>query len=253
MLKDLLELNIFGFFLIFARTGSAIAMMPGFSSSFVSPRFALAIALGVSFVVFPRLVYSLPVMPPSVANLTFLLIGEILIGVFLGTIARTLISALQTAGTIIAFASSMANAMTNDAISEQQSSTISAFFMTAGMVLIFVSDLHHLMLITVVDSYSLFVPGEGLLIEDMAHFMTRKLADSFALALQMSAPFIIVSMTYYIGLGLLGRLMPTLQVFFFGMPFQLAVQLWVLAITTSGILMVFISNFQNVYTSFTLE
>ena len=253
MLGDLLELNIFGFFLIFARIGSAISMMPGFSSSFVSPRFSLAIALAVSFVVFAPLVSTLPVMPSNIANLALLLIGEILIGVFLGTIARTLISALQTAGTIISFASSMANAMTNDAVSEQQSSTISAFFMTTGMVLIFVSDLHHLMLIAVVDSYSLVVPGEGLMIEDISHFMTRKVADSFALALQMSAPFIIVALTYYIGLGLLGRLMPQLQVFFFGMPFQLAVQLWVLAITASGILMVFVSNFQDVYTSFTLE
>ena len=253
MLGDLLELNIFGFFLIFARVGAAVSMMPGFSSSFVLPRASLAIALAISFVVFPLLVSILPVMPSSILNLALLLIGEILIGVFLGTIARTLISALQTAGTIISFASSMANAMTNDAVSEQQSSTISAFFMTTGMVLIFVSDLHHLMLIAVVDSYSLFVPGEGLLIEDMSHFMTRKVADSFALALQMSAPFIIVAMTYYIGLGLLGRLMPQLQVFFFGMPFQLAAQLWVLAITASGILMVFVSNFQDVYTSFTIE
>ena len=253
MLSDLLELNIFGFFLIFARIGSAIGMMPGFSSSFVSPRFSLAIALAVSFVASPPLVSTLPVMPSSVVSLSLLLIGEILIGAFLGTIARTLISGLQTAGTIIAFTSSLANAMTNDAISAQQSSTISAFFMTVGMVLVFVSDLHHLMLIAVVDSYSLFVPGEGLLIDDMSHFMTRKLADSFALALQMSAPFLIVSLTYYIGLGLLGRLMPQLQVFFFGMPFQIAAQLWVLAITTSCILMVFVSNFQDVYTSFTLE
>ena len=253
MLTDLLELNIFGFFLVFARVGSAISMMPGFSSSFVSPRFTLAIAMGISFVVSPPLVPNLPVMPAAVPDLVLLLIGEILIGAFLGTIARILISALQTAGTIIAFASSMANAMTNDAISEQQSSTISAFFMTAGLVLIFVSDLHHLMLITVIDSYSLFVPGEGLMIEDMSHFMARKVSDSFALALQMSAPFIVVALTYYIGLGLLGRLMPQLQVFFFGMPFQLAAMLWVLAITSSGILMVFISNFQEVYTSFTLE
>ena len=342
MLSDLLELNIFGFFLIFARVGSAISMMPGFGSSFVSPRFTLAIAMAISFVVSPPLVPNLPVMPAAVPDLVLLLIGEILIGAFLGTIARILISALQTAGTIIAFASSMANAMTNDAISEQQSSTISAFFMTAGLVLIFVSDLHHLMLITVIDSYSLFVPGEGLMIEDMSHFMARKVSDSFALALQtagtiiafassmanamtndaiseqqsstisaffmtaglvlifvsdlhhlmlitvidsyslfvpgeglmiedmshfmarkvsdsfalalqMSAPFIVVALTYYIGLGLLGRLMPQLQVFFFGMPFQLAAQLWVLAITASGILMVFISNFQDVYTSFTLE
>lgn len=252
MLSDLLELNVFGFFLIFARVGSAIATMPGFSSSFVSPRFALAIGLGISFVVMPSLLQLLPVMPKSIAELALLLTGEILIGVFFGTIARTLMGTLQTAGTIIAYAASLANAMINDAVSEQQSSTISSFLMVTGVVLIFVTDMHHLMIITVIDSYSLFVPGEGLMIEDMAFFLTRKVGDSFALALQLSGPFLIVAMTYYIGLGLLGRLMPQLQVFFFGMPFQLAVQLWVLAITTSGIMMVFMEYFRDEFISFAL-
>lgn len=252
MLADLLELNVFGFFLIFARVGTAISLLPGFSSSFVSPRFSLAIGMAVTFAVSPPLVPTLPVMPSNIAELSLLLIGEILIGAFLGSIARVLMSSLQTAGTLIAYSASMANAMINDAISEQQSSTVSAFLMTTGLVLIFVADFHYLMLTAVVDSYSLFIPGQGLMAEDMAHFLTRRVADSFAIALQMSAPFIIVALTYYIGLGLLGRLMPQLQVFFFGMPLQLAAQMWVLAVTTSGILLVFMSYFQDAYTSFTL-
>lgn len=252
MLTELLELNIFGFFLIFARVGTAISTMPGFSSTFVSPRFALAIGLSISFVVMPSLLVQLPVMPASVAALAVLLTGEILIGAFLGTIARVLISSLQTAGTLIAYSASLANAMINDAISEQQSSTISAFLMTTGLVLIFVSDLHHLMIIAVIDSYSLFTPGEGLMEHDFANFLTRTVADSFAIALQMSAPFIIVALTYYIGLGLLGRLMPQLQVFFFGMPFQIGAQIWVLVVTISGIMMVFLEYFRDSYMSFAL-
>ncbi|NQW02298.1 MAG: flagellar biosynthetic protein FliR [Rhodospirillales bacterium] len=252
MLGELLELNVFGFFLIFARVGTAMAMMPGFSSSFVSPRFALAMGLAISFVVMPPLVGRLPAMPANVAAMALILTGEILIGAFLGTISRILISSLQTAGTFIAYSASMANAMINDAISEQQSSTISAFLMTTGLVLIFVSDMHHLMIIAVIDSYSLFVPGEGLMIEDFANYLTRTVAASFAIALQMSAPFVIVALTYYIGLGILGRLMPQLQVFFFGMPFQLAAQMWVLVITTSGIMLVFMEYFRDAYMSFAL-
>ncbi len=252
MLAELLELNVFGFFLIFARVGSAIALLPGFSSAFVSPRFSLAIAMAVSFAVSPMLMASLPVMPGNVTEMSLLLIGEIVIGAFFGTIGRILISSLQSAGTLIAYSASMANAMINDAISEQQSSTISAFLMTTGLVLLFVADFHYLMLTAVVDSYSLFVPGGDMMTEDMALFLARKVADSFAIALQMSAPFIIVALTYYIGLGLLGRLMPQLQVFFFGMPLQIAVQMWVLAVATSGILLVFMSYFQEAYISFTL-
>ncbi len=252
MLADLLELNVFAFFLVFARVGSAIATMPGFSSSFVSPRFALAIGLGISFVVMPSLSPILPIMPASIAELALLLFGEIIIGIFFGTIARILMSTLQTAGTIIAYAASLANAMINDAISEQQSSTISSFLMTMGLVLVFVTDAHHLMIVTLIDSYSLFIPGEGLMIEDMAYFLTRKVGDSFGMALQLSAPFLIVAMTYYIGLGLLGRLMPQLQVFFFGMPFQLAAQIWVLVVTTSGIMMVFMDYFKDSLITFAL-
>jgi NNP family nitrate/nitrite transporter-like MFS transporter len=37
----------------------------------------------------------------------------------------------------------------------------------------------------------------------------------------MSAPFLIFGLAYYIGLGLLGRLMPQLQVFFIAMPLNI--------------------------------
>jgi len=224
--------------------------MPGFSSSFVSARMRLAIALAVTFLVTPVLANELPVLPKSIAALSLLIIGEILIGSYLGTIARVLLGALQTAGTLIAFSSSMANALINDPISEQQSSTISGFLVTTGMVLIFVADFHHLMLQAVVDSYTLFIPGKGLPLGEFADYLARQLADSFALGLQMSSPFIIVGLTYYLGLGILGRLMPTLQVFFFGLPFQLTAQLWVLTVTVSGILLAFLQHFQGVYTSY---
>ena len=55
-----------------------------------------------------------------------------------------------------------------------------------------------------------------------------------------------------IGLGLLGRLMPTLQVFFFGLPFQIGVQIWILAISVSGILVVFLRSFEEGYRGFKL-
>jgi len=210
----------------------------------------LAIALAVTFLLVPVLSDELPVLPKGVAALVLLIVGEILIGAYLGTIARVLMGALQTAGTLIAFSSSMANALINDPISEQQSSTISGFLATMGIVLIFVADFHHLMLQAVVDSYTLFFPGEGFPTGQFSDYLARQVADSFALGLQMASPFMIVGLTYYLGLGILGRLMPTLQVFFFGLPFQLTVQIWVLTVTVSGIMLAFMQHFQETYTSF---
>ena len=198
MLEEILSLNLFGFFLIFARLGTAMALMPGFSSGFVPSRIRFSIALALSFVLAPVLIPTLPVRPSTVAGMGILITGEVLIGAFFGMFARIMVSALQTAGTIISYVSSMANALIQDPIAEQQSSTIAGFLLITGVVLVF------------------------------------------------------VGLTYYIGLGLLGRLMPTLQVFFFGLPFQIGVQIWVLAISVSGILVVFLRNFEEGYRDFIL-
>ena len=52
-------------------------------------------------------------------------------------------------------------------------------------------------------------------------------------------------MSDYIGLGLLGRLMPQLQVFFFGLPAQIAMQIWLLMVALSGMMLVFLTRFQD--------
>ena len=244
MLQELLQLNLFAFFLIFARVGTAIMLLPGFSATYVAARFRLALGLALSFVLFPVLAANLPVPPKAISDLVMMLSGEVIVGSFFGFILRILISALQTVGTIAALASSMANALIQDPIADQQSSTFSGFLLTVGMVLIFVSDLHHLMLRALIETYAIFEPGERLPFGDFADTLGRQVADSFNLGLQMSAPFVVIGLTYYIGLGLLGRLMPQLPVFFFGLPVQITLQLFVFTITISGIMLAFIQNFE---------
>ena len=245
MLAELLQLNIYGFVMIFARLGTAISFMPGFSVTYVSSRMRLGIALAISLAVMPVIAPNLPVMPTAVPDLGVLIAAEMIVGSFIGILTRILISALQTAGTVIALASAMANALVQDPVAEQQSSTISGFLLTTGVVLIFVADFHHLMIRAAVESYDVFQPGNLLPAGDFANLIARRVADSFALGIQLAAPSIVIGLTYYIGLGLLGRLMPQLPVFFFGLPVQISMQLWVLVVTLSGIMLVFAQRFQD--------
>ncbi len=250
MLQELLTLNIFGFFLIFARTGTIFMLLPGFSASFVTPRVRLAIALAVSFVLAPLLIDDLPVMPASPAALFLLILGEAAIGAFLGTIARILLGALQTAGTVIAFMSSMANAFIQDPLTEQQSSLVANFLVTLGTLLIFVTGLHYMMLGAILDSYTLFTPGKVPEMGDISLMVARRVMDSFALGIQLASPFIVTGLTYYLGLGLLGRLMPALPVFFVGLPVQIGIQISVFMLTLSAIMMMFLSRFEDGFAVF---
>jgi flagellar biosynthetic protein FliR len=243
MLPQLTALPLFAGFLIFVRIGTILSLLPGFSAAFVNPRLRLLMALAVTVLLTPLLAPAMPPQPPTAAGLALVTISEVAVGLFLGGIARVAIAALHTAGTLAAYFSSLATALTNDPVADQQSATMAGFFTTFGLVLIFVTDAHQLMLRAFVDGYTLFPAGVPPSASLLAEVSARLLADSFALGLQLSMPFLIVGVVYQVGLGLLGRLMPQLPVFFFGMPLQIALQLCAIMITISGVFVVFLNQF----------
>ena len=83
--------------------------------------------------------------------------------------------------------SSMANVLIRDPIAEQQSALIAGFLGNVGILLIFVTNLHHLMLRAMIDSYSLFVPGQPLAIGDMSNMVARQVMDSFTMGVQLAS------------------------------------------------------------------
>lgn len=243
MLEQLLSLNAFALLLVFARVGTALGLLPGLSAAYVSIRIRLLLALALSMLLTPVLANRLPDLPATPLGLAMLVIGEVIIGAFLGTLTRILVAALQAAGTFASYFASMANAMVQDPIAEAQSSTVAGFFMSLGVLLIFVTDLHHVMLEAILGTYDLFPPGGALPVGDFAEMLARQTAASIALGLQMAAPFLLVGFVYYLGLGILGRLMPQLPVFFFGLPLQISLQLWVMMLTLSAIMLLFLGAF----------
>ncbi len=245
MLDELLPAEIFTILLVFVRVGSALMILPAFGEPFVAPRLRLLFALMVSLVVSPVLAPSLPAMPESAAMLGLLILGEVLIGVFLGTLARLFLAALTTAGMLIAYMSTMANALTADPSAAQQGSIAGSFLTLVALLTIVTLDLHHMMLLAVVDSYELFAPGLVPPLGDFSELMARTVARTFLLSFQIAAPFVAVGLIFFLGLGLIGRLMPQMQVFFVAMPLQIAVGIAVLFIALPVVLHWFIGAFEE--------
>ena len=67
------------------------------------------------------------------------------------------------------------------------------------MVLLFVTDIHHLMLLGLFDSYTLFSPGTFPPVEDFANFSAELLSRVFVVAVQMSSPLIAVGLLLTLG------------------------------------------------------
>lgn len=247
MLEALISGGLFAFFLVFARLGSAMMLLPGVGEAFVPPTVRLALAVLVSLLVLPAVWQSLPPQPASPSALVLLLLGEVVIGLFLGTLARLLMSSLSVAGMVIAQTGALANAMVNDPISAQQGAIPGNFLTVTAVVVLLLLDLHHLLLRALVDSYGLFLPGDALPVGDFAEVVTRTVAEAFVLAVRMAAPFIVVGTIFFLGLGLLARLMPQVQIFFIAMPLQIALALLVLALSLPLVLRVYLEGFEQTF------
>jgi len=245
MLDQLVPGNLYAFFLVFARVGAVIMLLPGFGEAYVSQRIRLMFALLLSLVMLPIVSQHLPALPASPLELAVHFGTEILIGVFIGISVRFLVAALQMAGGVIAYQMSLANALVYDPASAQQAALPSAFLTTTGVLLIFATNLHHLMLAGIVESYQLFAVGKALPVGDMSETAARLLGRSFVLALQIAAPFVVVGLLFNLGVGLVNRLMPQVQIFFVAMPLQIAIGFVVLMLTISAGLMWFLGAFES--------
>jgi flagellar biosynthetic protein FliR len=80
------------------------------------------------------------------------------------------------------------------------------FLTLLGITLVFATDLHHLVIAGMNDSYTIFQPGEMPLVGDAAQHVTRIVATAFRIGIQLSAPFLVFGLLFNLGLGVLSRL-----------------------------------------------
>ena len=245
MLETLIAGGGFGFLLVFARIGAGLMVLPGIGDAFVPPRVRLLLALLLSLLVAPVVADQLPGLPTSLWALLVLLVGEIIIGLFIGLLSRLLLTALEIAGMVISFNMSLANAFVFNPAAATQGSLVGAFLLMVALVLIFVTDLHHLMLLSLTDSYDLFRVGQLPPLGDMADMVARLVAEAFTIALRIAAPFIVVGMVFNLGLGLIARLMPQMMIFFVAIPVQLMLGLAILALVISAMMLFWLGHFEE--------
>ncbi|WP_342109129.1 flagellar biosynthetic protein FliR [Methylobacterium sp. SI9] len=207
------------FLITFARVGTLIMLMPGIGEQSVSPRLRLAFAVLTTLVLFPTV---RPLLGGTEGlagpRLIGLLFGETIVGLVLGLAVRMVLAALQTAGVIIAAQLGLSYAMTVDPSQGGQQVAIGNFLSLLGITLIFATDLHHLAIQGLARSYDVLPPDGVPAFSDALALATRALARGFTLAMQISGPFIAFGILFNVGLGVLSRLMPQLQVFVLAVP-----------------------------------
>jgi flagellar biosynthetic protein FliR len=234
------------FMLVFARVGAMVMLLPGFGESNIPVRIKLAIALLLTLIILPlhRSAYQIDLN--SMASLGVLMVHEIVIGIVLGATARVTLSALAVAGSVIAQQLGLGFVTAVDPTQGQQGLLIGNFLTILGMTLLFATDSHHLVIAAINESYRIFSPGELMPSGDVAALATRAFAAAFKIGMQLSAPFLVFGLVFNIGLGVLARLMPAMQVYFVGVPLSIMVGFLIFGLVLTGMMATFLNYFIGV-------
>ena len=245
LLENFLGVSVFAFILTFVRMGTALMIMPGLGDSFVPERMRLMIALALSFVLFPVTMKHMPATTPNTFGLLSLVVMEFVVGLLYGTVARVFMTALDTAGMVISTQSGLGNAQVFNPSMATQGSLVGAFLSITGVLILFATNLHHLLIAGLVESYELFPPGAVPDTGGMAELIARTVSASFAIGVKIGGPFIILTMLIYVGMGVLSRLMPQIQVFLLALPLQIVLSIIAMMMTLSAMLMYWASQFED--------
>jgi flagellar biosynthetic protein FliR len=234
------------FILMFARIGTMVMLMPGLGELAVPTRVRLTIALVLTAVMFPlhRAAFTLDLK--SFGPVMMMLGQELLTGAVLGLAARLTVSALQVAGSVIAQQLGLGFVTTIDPTMGQQGVILGNFLTILGITLVFATDLHHHVIAALHNSYALFHPGEVPLAGDVAALVTRSTAAAFRIGIQLAGPFLVFGLLFNLGLGVLSRLMPQMQVYFVGIPLSILIGLIALFLVVGAMMGTFLGYLESV-------
>jgi flagellar biosynthetic protein FliR len=246
-LSELLSGGIFNLFLIMSRVGVAFMFLPGFGDIYVSGQKRFLLAVAISFVLLPALWGTLPAMPSAPADIMLLYLKEILLGLFIGLMSRLMLLALDLAGFIIASNAGLSAATSFNPQMSSSGPVVTNLLTMSAILVIFVTNTHHAIIGALVSSYTVFTPGGFFPASDIASTVTGIVSHSFELGFQLAAPFIILGLVFNVGLGLLARLVPQMQVFMVGVPLQILMGLAILAMVMMSIVELWLTDFESVY------
>lgn len=234
-IEEFLTTSVLAFLLTFVRIGTAVMIMPGLGDSFTPQNIRLHLAIGLTLALFPLTMHYMPNPVPSTFGLLMLIVEEFVIGLFFGTVSRIFMMALDTAGMVISTSSGLANAQVFNPSLATQGSLMGAFLSVTGVVMLFAFNLHHLLIAGLVESYQVFPIGKIPDLGSMAELMSRSISAAFAIGVKIGAPFILLTMIVYVGMGVLSRLMPQIQVFMIAIPAQILLSLITMLLVISAI------------------
>ena len=227
------------FLFVFVRVSAFVMFVPFFGSRQFPVQLKAGLILLLSFSVFP-LTAGLPFLQPKGGlGLSIALFSEVLVGLSIAFVMRMLFAAVQIAGTIVDFQMGFGMVNIIDPQTESQVSITSQFHNIFAMLLYLGLNAHHLTIYSLVESFQLINPQQFAFTASTAEFMLKLFSATFVVGIKIAAPIMAILFFINVGLGLVARTVPQMNVFIVAFPLQIGVGLSMIGFTFAFFTLIF--------------
>ncbi len=239
------------FLLIFCRITAFFVVAPVFSSRGVPNVFKIGLGFFISFIVF--LTYGMQQTIVPDAEYVLVVIRELLIGLLMGYVVYLFFSVVQSAGAFMDLQVGFAMANIVDPHTGVSAPLLGNFKYMMLIVIFLMMNGHHFLLTGLMDSYK-WIPIDNelfsrLMSGGVTDFLTRTVASTFLLAVQLAAPLVVAMFLTDVGLGFLTKTAPQFNVFVIGIPLKLLIGMVLLILLMPGIASLFETLFSIMFNS----
>lgn len=235
----LTEPLLLSYALIVVRLSAALVVMPMFGGPQVPPHTKVGLALFMGLIIVPL---QGPVeLAPGMGPLAVTAAGEAVVGLAVGFAVVLVFQGLEMAGGLIGLQLGMGLGEVLDPITGAQSTEFRRFYSVLAMLIFFLANAHHAVIrglfatfdlipLTMFNAESLSLPA-----------LIQLSAALFVVAVRIALPVMGALFVADLGLALVARTMPQLNVLIVGLPIKIGLGLFVLmaALPTTTHLMEF--------------
>ncbi len=167
---------------------------------------------------------------PRFASFAYLILAvrEVLIGLMIGFVCNFFLHSVEFAGHVVGLQMGFASSTLFDPVSRSDVSVIGRFQGLLAIVLFLVMNGHHVLLRSFRASYSIVPPSTSGLAGEGAHQLILATAGIFVVAVKVAMPILSAIFMVQVGLALLAKTVPQMNVFVVGFPLKISVGLAVL-------------------------
>ncbi len=216
------------FLVVLSRVGGLVTFAPFWSHKAATAKIRIVLAFVLALALTPVLMPKIAAPPSELADLTLILLGELMIGMILGFVGRVVFSSFELAAHLTAAQMGFSLAGTIDPSTQAQTTAFGTVAQMLGLMALLAVDGHHWFLAATIKSFSTTAPGSFTFSPELLDIFLRLSADALVVGVTLAAPAIIVLLTVEFALEFFGRTAPQFQVFVLGFPLKISLGLWLI-------------------------